>query len=120
MKDKRVAVIGAGLSGCTLALGLQSRGHCVEVFEKSRGPGGRFATRRAQGFCFDHGAQFFTARSADFKKFLRPYIDSGVLANWSPRLVQLGGKRRFKRSWFEPHYVAVPGMNQWLKCKRSA
>ena len=42
----QVAVIGAGISGLTAARSLQDQGHAVRVFEKSRGRGGRAATRR--------------------------------------------------------------------------
>jgi renalase len=52
----RVAVIGAGLSGLTAARHLVSGGCEVVVFEKSRGLGGRLATRRAEGTVIDHGA----------------------------------------------------------------
>ncbi|MFZ9092741.1 MAG: NAD(P)-binding protein [Planctomycetaceae bacterium] len=43
---KSVAIIGAGLSGLTLANRLQNRAE-VTVFEKSGGFGGRMATRHA-------------------------------------------------------------------------
>jgi len=45
-KVRRVAVIGAGVSGLTAARTLQDQGFEVTVFEKSSGPGGRTATRR--------------------------------------------------------------------------
>ena len=69
---RRVAVIGAGLSG--LAARELSESSEVTVFEKSRGYGGRMATRYGGDFEFDHGAQFFTARSAEFQEFLEPLI----------------------------------------------
>ncbi len=52
----RVAVIGAGLSGLTAARHLADAGCDVTVLEKSRGLGGRLATRRAEGAVIDHGA----------------------------------------------------------------
>jgi renalase len=54
----RIAVIGAGLAGLTAAGALQHAGHAVVVWEKSRGVGGRTATRRAGSMRFDHGAPF--------------------------------------------------------------
>ncbi len=54
---QRVAVIGAGLAGLTAARALADAGAAVTVFEKSRGLGGRLATRRtSEGWVFDHGA----------------------------------------------------------------
>lgn len=45
----RLAVIGAGLSGLAAANALMRAGHEVVIFEKSRGLGGRLATRRLDG-----------------------------------------------------------------------
>lgn len=56
-----LAIIGAGAAGLAAARALrQSRpGLRVTVYEKSRGLGGRAATRRREGYTFDHGAQYF-------------------------------------------------------------
>jgi hypothetical protein len=52
----RVAVVGAGLAGLVTASRLTAGGCAVTVFEKSRGLGGRLATRRTEAGPFDHGA----------------------------------------------------------------
>jgi hypothetical protein len=52
----RVAVVGAGLAGLVAASRLVAGGRAVTVFEKSRGLGGRLATRRSEWGPFDHGA----------------------------------------------------------------
>lgn len=67
----------------------------ITVFEKSRGVGGRIATRYAGEFEFDHGAQFFTARTPGFRRFLQPLIDNGVVANWTARFVEIDRDRIF-------------------------
>jgi renalase len=55
----QVAVIGAGLAGVVAARNLAAAGHEVVIWEKSRGVGGRTASRRAgSGARFDHGAPF--------------------------------------------------------------
>lgn len=108
---KTIAIIGAGLSGLSLAKQLRGLAQ-VTVFEKSRGYGGRMATRLCGSQHFDHGAQFFTARARLFKQFLQPYIADNVVALWAPKIVTLeAGHKTFKREWFEPHYIAVPGMS---------
>ena len=85
----KIAVIGAGLSGVRLGQILGDVAD-VRIFEKSRGTGGRMSTRRADPFRFDHGAQYFTARGAGFQEFLSPYLVSGTVARWSPRIVRAG------------------------------
>ena len=95
----RVAVIGAGLAGLVCARSLQDKAE-VQVFEKSRGYGGRMATRRHAGHRFDHGAQFFTAKSKTFQDFLRPLIEKGVIERWNARFVEIQGNRiTARRHW---------------------
>ena len=109
----RVAVIGAGLSGLVAARKLQECSE-VTVFEKSRGLGGRMATRYGADFEFDHGAQFFTARSAEFQKFLEPLIAQGVVACWRARFAELHRDTvTATQDWddAQPHYVGAPRMN---------
>lgn len=111
----RIAIVGAGIAGLTVAGVLAPRAQ-ITVFEKSRGVGGRMATRRAGPWQFDHGTQFFTARSSSFRSFLDPHIASGVVGQWSGRVVYLeSGKPPRKRLWFEPHYVACPSMSALCK-----
>ena len=110
---KRVAIIGAGLSGLVLARRLRDVAD-ITLFEKSRGVGGRLATRYAGDYEFDHGAQFITARTPAFREFLQPLIRDGVVANWKARFAELDRSRtRDQRTWGEdyPHYVGVPRMN---------
>jgi len=53
--DLGVLVVGAGISGLTLARHLVQHGEKVTVFDKSRGVGGRLASRRGGGVTWDHG-----------------------------------------------------------------
>lgn len=110
-----IAIIGAGISGLTLANQLKSVA-TITVFEKARGVGGRMSTRYNDQFEFDHGAQYFTARSSEFRKFLQPFIEKGIVAEWMPRLLTLSKMQKpYKRDWFEPHYTATPRMNSLCK-----
>lgn len=56
-----IAIIGAGVAGLAAAQALVAAGHRPVIFEKSRGVGGRVATRREAGCRFDHGAQVVRA-----------------------------------------------------------
>lgn len=110
---KKIAIIGAGLTGITIAQKLSQR-FSVTVFEKSRGVGGRMATRFDDGFEFDHGAQYFTVHSEEFKSFIKPMIEQGVIARWDARFIELNGSEVInKRDWNAsyPHYVGNPHMN---------
>ena len=109
----KIAIIGAGISGLTAASILQDYAH-ITLFEKSLGPGGRMATRNADPYYFDHGAQFFKARTEEFQSFIQPMIDQGVIARWDARFVEIvNGEINFSSQWTDefPHYVGVPGMN---------
>ena len=109
----KIAIIGAGLSGLTAAINLD-RTADITLFEKSRGAGGRICTRYVDSYNFDHGAQFFTARSAEFKKFLKPLIKSGVIDNWKARWIEVKDNRIINRQqWNDdlPRYVGVPSMS---------
>jgi len=105
----KIGVIGAGIAGGYLGSALGQLGHEVVVFEKSRGFGGRLATRRGEGVQFDHGAPFFTARTELFRELLAGHASSVV--EWVPRIttLSLSGKP-YKRDWFEPHYIGAPAM----------
>jgi renalase len=109
----RIAVIGAGLAGLVVSRELADA-HDVCLFEKSRGVGGRMSTRRAGPFEFDHGAQFFTARSREFRAFLEPMLQAGVVAAWPARFAEIQRSQIVAtRRWGNenPHFVGVPGMS---------
>ena len=78
-----VLILGAGLSGLKAARDLQAAGRSVLVLDKGRGVGGRAATRRWDGVPVDHGAQFFTARSAEFRAQVADWIARGVCFEWA-------------------------------------
>lgn len=75
-------VLGAGISGLLLARRLQAAGHRVVVLEKSRGFGGRLATKRLGEASFDSGAQFITAKTPEFASLVSEWQDAGLLRAW--------------------------------------
>jgi predicted NAD/FAD-dependent oxidoreductase len=75
-------IIGSGLAGLSAANRLTAEGMSVVVIDKGRGVGGRLAARRIGDAVFDHGAQFFTARSEQFKNCVDQWIKSGVAEQW--------------------------------------
>jgi hypothetical protein len=109
-------VIGAGLSGVALARALVAAGHPVRVLEKSRGPGGRMATRRTEaGDTFDHGAQYFTARDPLFLEQVRSWVEAGVAAEWHGVIGTLEHGKVTRSEREQVRYVGVPGMGSGVK-----
>ena len=114
----KVAIIGAGLSGLSVAHLLKEHME-VTLFEKARGVSGRMSTRQAEPYFFDHGAQYFTARTHSFQDFIQPLIEKGIIKRWVPRYVKFDNDQIIERkNWIdeEPRYVGVPGMNKVAKC----
>lgn len=109
---QNIAVIGAGMSGITCAEYLCSRGFKVSVFEKSRGLGGRLATRRINNdLSVDHGVQYISAKSSAFKKYLKECISLGYAEYWEPSGMDAQYLNQNKI------VVGTPGMNSILKFK---
>lgn len=78
-----VLIVGAGLCGLRAAAHLRDLGKSVLVVEKSRGLGGRAATRRWSQRPVDHGAQFFTAKTPEFAAQVEDWEKSGVCHEWA-------------------------------------
>lgn len=96
------------MAGLTCASRLVAAGFSVKVFEKSRGIGGRIATRRtADGLQFDHGAQYFTATTPAFQDFTLEARRAGNLEGWLPD----GRPEKVRGDWL----VGQPAMNAFLK-----
>ena len=107
----RIAVIGAGVSGLSAARALHAQGHQVRVFEKSRGLGGRAATRRGDGVSFDHGAQYFTARDPIFCSQVQAWCERGAVGRWSARMGRFSSGRIQSSPDEHQRFVAIPGMS---------
>lgn len=104
--SKKIAIIGAGISGANLASKLQNAGLDVTLFEKARGPGGRTSTRRFQdggeSYSIDHGAQYIDVSSSEFQKFIDQLEKERIVEKFT----KLGDQKT---------YVAVPAMNSIAK-----
>ncbi len=109
----RIAVIGAGMAGIACARTLMQAGHEVQVFEKSRGAGGRMSTRRTEFGSFDHGTQYFTVRDPRFKKALDTSPE--LVKAWRANTIQVqdpaGRVVVAAKPQQHEHWVGAPGMN---------
>ena len=87
-------IIGSGISGATIA-NLLSKKHSVILFEKARGPGGRASFKRIKGkMGFDHGTQYISPKTKEFKKFIKSLIKKRVLKIWGGKHVFLNSKKK--------------------------
>jgi len=108
----KVAIIGAGISGLACARKLYDEGMQVTLFEKSRGLGGRMATRRIESEQqFDHGAQYFTVTDPQFETHVSDWLEEGVIALWNGRISKLTNGVVNATDPTTDRYVGVPGMN---------
>ncbi|SDS68854.1 hypothetical protein SAMN05216598_2415 [Pseudomonas asplenii] len=81
-----IAIIGAGIAGLSAARALQAAGHAIELFDKSRGSGGRMSSKRSDAGSLDMGAQYFTARDRRFVNEVQRWQAQGWVAEWDPKL----------------------------------
>ena len=65
----KIIILGAGMSGIACALSLY-KNFDVQIYEKSRGMGGRLCAKRLPQGVFHFGAQFCTANTTAFHNFL--------------------------------------------------
>lgn len=78
-----VVVIGAGIAGLTAGQHLHQQGYRTLIVEKSRGLGGRLATRRVDQQPVDHGCRFITPFQQDNSGLMAQLLQEEVLIPWS-------------------------------------
>ena len=107
----KLAIVGTGMSGLACADGLGQHFE-ISLFDKSHGLSGRMSTRRGETHAFDHGAQYFCAKTELFASWLKPFEGDGHLQPWTPRHVNFGadGSRR-THSGGSSKLVFVSGMS---------
>ena len=77
---KKIAIIGAGIAGLTVAHKLHHQGWQIDIFDKGRGVGGRMSSRRTDWGYLDHGCQYLTIKDPLWADFLESY--SQIIAPW--------------------------------------
>jgi predicted NAD/FAD-dependent oxidoreductase len=80
MKD--FCIIGTGISGATIANAL-SKKYSLEVYDKARGVGGRSSNKKLnKNESFDHGTQYISPKSIEFKRFIKDLIRKKIVKKW--------------------------------------
>lgn len=113
-----IGIIGAGLSGLTAGRILAKAGHEVTIFEKSKGYGGRMATRYAGkdlAAKMDHGLSYFGVKSDAFRKFTAELLDEKLIQPWGDKFVGYDGDKMLDsvpNHASEALYTSTGGMNK--------
>jgi len=133
----KIAIIGGGLTGLLTATLIERASNQsssssnlpqITIFEKSRSVG-RLATRyrsdseTGKNWQWSFGAQFFTAKTDDFRQFIAPWLDAGLLQPWCAEVVELTPSSengqlpniKSKEQWDAVHarYISTPKMTSW-------
>lgn len=108
-----VLIVGAGMSGLMAAQVLQAQGLQVLLMDKGRSVGGRMATRRIGDGIADHGAQFFSVRTAEFGAYVKQWVEQNLLKVWNYSWMQSSLPPRNLQGY--ERYIAPNGMNQVAK-----
>ena len=87
-------VIGSGISGATIA-NLLNKKHNVDLYDKARGLGGRSSFKRLDKIRgFDHGLQYFSPKTPEFKRFTKKLIEKKILKIWEGNHKFLSDKKK--------------------------
>jgi len=108
-----VVVIGAGMAGLVCAQQLAQAGYTVVVVEKSRGLGGRVATRRLNGTCADHGVRYLEPKGELLERFVSLLYERHLLQVWTDTVYE--SPQQLKSATQSPRYVAPSGMSAIAK-----
>jgi len=109
-----VAVIGAGMAGLVCAQQLTQAGYSVVVVEKSRGLGGRVATRRLYDTRADHGTCYLKPKGELLRRFVDLLCDRNILTVWTDTVddFPISSSQSPLKS---PRYIAPQGMSAIAK-----
>lgn len=114
-----VAIIGAGVAGLACAQQLHQSGYRVVVVEKSRGVGGRMATRRLETTCADHGVRYLESQGKFLPLLIDVLLRRRILQAWTDDVYQLNSTQPELTNESESsritRYVAPAGMTAVAK-----
>jgi hypothetical protein len=113
-----VLVVGAGIAGLRCARRLADAGYQVLVLEKSRGVGGRVATRRLHNTYVDHGTCYLSPQEESFQRFLSELVELGLVQMWTEKVYEIDVDGALKAPSPEnvyPRWIAPMGMTAIAK-----
>ncbi|QUE77597.1 NAD(P)/FAD-dependent oxidoreductase [Stutzerimonas stutzeri] len=111
MSKAPIAIVGTGIAGLSAAQALHAAGQSVQLFDKSRGLGGRMSSKRSDAGHLDLGTQYFTARDRRFTEAVRQWQSAGWVGEWSPNLYQSHGGQLSPSADEQVRWVGAPRMS---------
>jgi predicted NAD/FAD-dependent oxidoreductase len=104
-------VLGSGVAGSTIANSL-SKKYSVRVFDKARGPGGRSSNKRfKKNLSFDHGVQYISPKSKEFKKLIQRLFKKKIFKAWGGNHLDF----TFEKKPHSIKYIGNKGNNALIK-----
>ncbi|BAY85624.1 FAD dependent oxidoreductase [Calothrix parasitica NIES-267] len=111
-----IAVIGAGIAGLVCAQQLTQAGYPVIIIDKSRGVGGRLATRRLHDTKADHGTCYLKPKGEILQRLINLLVEKGDLEVWTDNLhVKNNSSSLVDNPQSSLPYTAPEGMNVMAK-----
>ena len=107
MKD--FCIIGSGISGATIA-SILSKKYSLDVYDKARGIGGRSSNKKLnKNESFDHGVQYISPKSTQFKKFINNLIKIRIVKQWLGKHIFLNTNTKVDKKHIK--IIGVKGNN---------
>src|SRR3990167_9118640 len=106
-----IAIIGTGIAGLSAAQALHAAGHALQLFDKSRGSGGRMASKRSDAGALDLGAQYFTARDRRFVEVVQQWQARGWVSEGTPSLYHFDNGQLSASPDEQTRWVGSPRMS---------
>ncbi len=108
-------ILGAGISGLVAGSFLLKAGQTIQILEKSKGVGGRLATRRIslaedpkQVITFNHGLRFIELRQPETFQILNEILDPFTLQGWTRSILRKSGEPESQRISPSPGINSLP------------
>ncbi len=105
-----VCVIGAGIAGIVCAKELENQGLKVVILDKSRGVGGRVATRRLHNTQVNHGAPYLEVQGKFTQELIIELLEHQIIQPWPGTMYELDSLGELKLLPTAERYIADEGM----------
>lgn len=126
MSDKKIIIIGAGISGLICALELEKKGYSPVILEGKASAGGRLQTDYYESIPLDHGFQVLLTEYPYAKKYLNydalnlRYFKPGAVISDGNDMVSFGDPIRDKSFLISTTFTSMATFSDKLKVNKLA